>query len=157
VCLLCLLCVGFSIGGVACGGAPPVDTTRPAKGGTLEFRSAFSPDPMRVSGSARGTSDASTLGETDTGPCAGWVSENPDYYFHLFDRFDYLRVEVASDSDTSLVIEGPDGRFCSDDRQQGDQNPKVDGFFREGDYAVRVGTKAEGQTAEFQLFVSQNE
>ena len=148
--LVLALCAG-------CGaGIRQIDTSKPANGGELTLHAAFSPDPARLSGRAIGEREV-TYEETDTGACRGWVSRNPDHYMKLEDRFDYLDVQVVAGSDTTLVIDGPEGRFCSDDQQAGNRNPRVQGYFREGDYAIRIGTTASGETADYQIYFSQSE
>ena len=141
-----------------CGaGLHPIDRSRPAKSGELTLRTSFSPDPARLEGQAVGVRDVSSYEPTDTGPCAGWVGENPDHYLKLEDRFETLRIEVDAQDDTTLVVEGPDGRFCSDDQQEGNRNPRIQGFFREGDYAIWIGTRERGGTADYRIYFSQSE
>lgn len=145
------------LGSVSCGGGlRKIDKSRPASNGEMKLHAGFSPDPARLEGHAVGEREIAYQ-ETDTGFCRGWVGRNPDHYLALEDRFDYLGIEIVADADTSLLIEGPDGRFCSDDQTAGNRNPRVAGFFREGDYAIWVGTTASAEAVDYQIYFSQSE
>jgi len=81
--------------------------------GTANLSGGFRPDPHVVNLTAGGDIDASSLG----GACAGKITSAPDY------RINYqasgglaLTVRVRSQTDTTLVINKPNGQWsCSDD------------------------------------------
>lgn len=101
----------------------------------------FNPDPLLVGGISGGWQAAEVQagrGETETGICWGYVSEQPDHRLVLTEFFDYLTVGVTSAGDTTLVISGPGGTWCSDDAQG--HNPRIGGQWLPGTYQVWVGS-----------------
>ena len=104
--------------------------------GTATLRAGFQPDPHVVEVRAGGDRDASRMNG-----CAGMVSAAPDY------RVNYtagsglaLTFRVRSSADTTLVINGPDGRWSCNDDTGGSLNPGV--TYRtpsSGQYDVWVG------------------
>lgn len=101
----------------------------------------FNPDPLLVGGISGGWQAAEVQagrGETETGICWGYVSEQPDHRLVLTEFFDYLNVGVTSAGDTTLVISGPGGTWCSDDAQG--HNPRIGGQWLPGTYQVWVGS-----------------
>lgn len=122
-------------GGSSSGGRP--DYTLDPNYGTARLRSGFTPDPHRVRLQSGGSIDASVLGN----PCRGFVSRAPDY------RVDYvsgrlpLNISVQSSSDTTLVVNGPDGNWYCDDDSGGGLNPSIRfDTPRSGQYDIWVGT-----------------
>ncbi|HBB33519.1 MAG TPA: hypothetical protein DDZ80_13955 [Cyanobacteria bacterium UBA8803] len=104
----------------------------------------FSPDPLTIRGISGGSVPAKQVAgraETPTGPCVGFVDEQPDHTIDLTAFFNYLSLQVASPEDTTLVISGPGGTWCSDDSQG--KNPGIAGQWRAGAYRVWVGSYAK--------------
>jgi hypothetical protein len=118
--------------------------------GTRTLSPGFIPDPMQVSGTARGAVDASTLAPT----CSGFVGAAPDLALVLRGNEPWLRVYVSSPLDTTLVVRRPDGSFLCDDDTYG-RHPSVEGAFPPGRYLVWVGTYHAGQTATYTLSVTE--
>jgi hypothetical protein len=56
----------------------------------------------------------------------------------LQDFFNYLRLQVQSSEDTTLVIRGPGGTWCNDDYT--DMNPGIAGQWLSGTYHIWVGS-----------------
>ncbi len=101
----------------------------------------FSPDPMIIKGISGGSipvSDVAKLKETPTGPCVGFVDEQPDHTIELTAFFKYLSLVVESPQDTTIVISGPGGTWCNDDFQG--KNPGIAGQWLAGTYRVWVGS-----------------
>lgn len=101
----------------------------------------FSPDPTTVRGISGGPLSASNVAgrtETATGPCTGFVDEQPDHTIQLTEFFDYLSIQVESPEDTTLVVRGPGGSWCNDDYQN--SNPGIAGQWLSGSYEVWVGS-----------------
>ncbi|MEB3274162.1 MAG: hypothetical protein VKJ85_10305 [Prochlorothrix sp.] len=101
----------------------------------------FTPDPFYLSGISGGRLSAEAQAgrsETETGIYWGYVSEQPDHRLVLTTFFDYLNVGVASAGDTTLVIRGPGGTWCSDDASG--QDPRIGGQWLPGTYEVWVGS-----------------
>ncbi|HEY9621954.1 MAG TPA: hypothetical protein V6C78_16475 [Crinalium sp.] len=101
----------------------------------------FSPDPTTVrgiSGGPRLASDLAGRAETATGPCNGYVDEQPDHTIVLTQFFSYLRLQVQSPADTTIVVRGPGGTWCNDDYQGKD--PGIAGQWLSGTYQVWIGS-----------------
>ena len=101
----------------------------------------FQPDPRTIRGISGGSEKASNIAgrsQTANGPCVGFVTKNPSHTIVLTARFDYLRLQVQSPDDTTLVITGPGGTWCNDDYDQ--KNAGIAGQWLPGTYNVWVGS-----------------
>ncbi len=121
-------------------------------GGSSRARAGFTPDPITVSIYSGGSIDAS---DTIGGACTGMVASAPDYEFTYTAGSFPLTFTVDSNSDTSLIINGPDGRwYCNDDSDG--LNPVVRwGSPASGTYDVWIG--AVGQAANATLYITENQ
>ena len=92
--------------------------------------------------------------------CPGFITESPDYrvQFAPGENATPLIFSVNSDADTTLVINGPDGRwYCDDDSGVRGGNPMM--MFeqpRQGQYDVWVGLYTEGGTHPARLIISEH-
>ncbi|QLC26736.1 peptidase S1 [Parasphingopyxis algicola] len=120
--------------------------------GTATLRSGFTPDPHRIRLQSGGSIDASVLG----GSCRGYVSPAPDYRVQYESGRLPLNISVQSSSDTTLVINGPDGEwYCDDDGGDG-LNPSIRfDTPRSGQYDIWVGTYGSAQLESAILDVSE--
>lgn len=114
------------------------DYTQPAAFGTVTLNAGFSPDPHGVEMVAGGDIDASTLGNN----CRGFIANAPDYEVVYTPGSFPLHFAFVSptNTDTTLVINGPDGQWYCDDDSLSFPNPLV--TFEtplEGTYDVWVG------------------
>jgi len=101
----------------------------------------FAPDPTLLRGISGGEFSIQGVSgrfETETGPCIGFVSERPDHKIELKSFFDYLNVEVLSDQDTVMLVKGPGGTWCSDNRTPAGSS--IAGQWLPGRYEVWIGT-----------------
>jgi len=114
--------------------------------GTVSLRPGFVPDPHVVSGRSGGADRAQSRNPS----CRGWIARNPDHLFQATGNFGNLRVIAQSDSDTTLVVQRPDGAYMCNDDSEG-RNPIVGGNFPAGTYAVWVGSYREGEVAPYRL------
>jgi hypothetical protein len=130
------------------------DYSRRPSFGTLNLTGGFPNDPRIVNLTAGGTLDAATLGPG----CLGSVANSPDY------RVNYtangglpLIFSVASDADTTLVINGPDGTWhCDDDGGEQGVNPAI--RFQSpqsGQYDIYVGHYNQGRRIPARLYISE--
>ncbi|WP_420478994.1 peptidase [Brevundimonas sp. FT23028] len=119
------------------------DTSAPATFGSVRLSSGFTPDPHSVSLTAGGTIDASTIGS----PCTGSIARAPDYELTYSAGSLPLYISATASSDTTLVVNGPDGRWYCDDDTNGN-NPLVTfNNPRSGTYDIWVGVYGGGTAA----------
>ncbi len=135
---------------VAATSAAAQNPSSPASSGGMRARAGFTPDPIRVNIYSGGSIDASRLG----GACVGMIASAPDYEFTYTAGSFPLSFRVQSQGDTSLVINGPDGRwYCNDDAQG--LNPILTwGRPPSGSYDIWVG--AVGQAAASTLLITES-
>lgn len=108
--------------------------------GSVSLENGFTPDPYDVDLVSGGSIDAATIG------CAGMIANAPDF------RLDYMAgdifpliLSVTSSSDTTLVVNMPDGNWACDDDSAGDLNPMIE-FTQpmSGQYDIWVGAFGGG-------------
>lgn len=108
---------------------------------SVSLSPGFSRDPLTVRGISGGNTSAADLAErteTPTGPCVGFVDDQPDHTMELSAFFDYLSLEVESTEDTTLIVRGPGGTWCNDDFNR--MNPGIAGQWLSGTYQIWVGS-----------------
>jgi len=136
----------FALGGAAVAQNPNL----PPAYGTLNLNAGFLPDPQVVNVVAGGNIDARRLG----GQCVGAIANPPDVRLNYRAGSFPLFISVQSNTDTTLVINLPNGQWlCNDDFQGLNpgvilQNPPS------GQYDIWVGTFGGG-TAPAQVLVSE--
>ncbi len=113
------------------------NTTLRANFGEVSLNAGFTPDPYTVNIQAGGSRAA---GDTASG-CVGNVSDAPDFEVTYSAGSLPLIFRTRSGVDTTLVINGPDGRwYCDDDNGDGVNAQVVFGKPASGTYDVWVGT-----------------
>ena len=117
--------------------------------GSVGLTSGFTPDPYTVNLQAGGNINASSL----PGACRGMIANAPDFELTYRSGSLPLAIRAYSNVDTTLVVNGPDGRWYCDDDSLGNANPQV--YFSSpmsGVYDIWVGTYAGGvQPATLQI------
>lgn len=138
------LTVGLMTTGLVAGFAPQAK----ADYQSFTLSPGFMPDPQvgtGLSGGPRSTPDC------------GWVdsANAPDHVVRLPQAFSYLRAHVQSQGDVTLLIEGPDGRFCSDDVNG--LMPEISGYWPAGTYNVWIGDFVGNSAGSYryQLFLTE--
>jgi hypothetical protein len=120
--------------------------------GTVQLRAGFSDDPRLVELQSGGSIDASAIGS----PCRGFVANAPDVRVVYSAGSLPLIFSADSSSDTTLVVNAPDGRwYCDDDSGEG-LNPSV--RFNQplsGRYEVWVGTYGSASVRSAVLGISE--
>ena len=135
--------VAAALMAVAATSAAAQNPASPATSGGTRVRAGFTPDPIQVRIYSGGSIDASRLG----GACVGMIASAPDYEFTYTAGSFPLSFGVVSDGDTSLVINGPDGRWYCDDDSQG-LNPILTwGRPQSGSYDIWVGAVGDGASS----------
>lgn len=119
--------------------------------GAATLRTGFTPDPHVRQIQSGGPVDAARLGNN----CAGMIANAPDYRVQFTAGRLPLTISATSQGDTTLVINGPDGRwYCNDDANG--LNPSV--TFRQprsGQYDVWVGTYGSQRLLPTRLAISE--
>lgn len=136
------------------GGTP--DWTLDPTFGEIALAAGFIPDPHTVEIAAGGSLDASV---TVNEQCRGWIAAAPDYrvQWTAGSGQSPLIFSVASDADTTLVINDSQGNWvCDDDGGENGFNPSIS-FSNppSGQYDVWVGTYSSGDLQESVLHVSE--
>jgi hypothetical protein len=122
----------------------------------INLNPGFSPDPMELKGTVVGSAalrDIAGRGETSTGSCLGFGGGEPNHILRLTSSINYLRLQVKSNADTTLVIKGPGGTWCNDDFD--DKNAGIAGQWQTGEYRVWIGLQGRGQTVPYQIRLTQ--
>lgn len=89
--------------------------------GEVSLDAGFTPDPFRIGITAGGTIDAA---QSRGGSCVGKIASSPDFNLVYSAGGSDLVIKVASQEDTTLVINSADGRwYCNDDSDG--MNPAV--------------------------------
>jgi hypothetical protein len=123
--------------------------------GDITIDHKFSPDPLTKRGMSGGSVPASEIGgkETSSGPCAGFVDKEPDHTLQLISKFDYLKLQIESPQDTTVMIKGPGGVWCNDDFDG--KNPGIVGEWLKGTYQIWVGSYKKGTYLPYTLKITE--
>jgi hypothetical protein len=121
----------------------------------------FQPNPVVGTGLSGGTrlvdcSTAESGGETVVQTYVD-SADAPDHVVTLTSSFNNLLASVQSDGDVTLVIDGPNGTYCSDDVDG--LMPVLSGSWPEGTYNIWIGDfVGDGSGAyRYELFVMEQE
>jgi hypothetical protein len=129
----------------------------PAIFGDVKIGNRFAPDPYPVRGMSGGSISGKEIAgrtETPTGPCTGFFDEKPDHTIELKTRFEYLKLQVQSPADTTIVISGPGGSWCNDDFNG--KNPGIIGEWLPGSYNVWIGSYEKNQYLPYTLQITES-
>lgn len=144
-------------GGPGGGGGDAPDWSMDPAYGAIELVSGFEPDPHTVAIDAGGTIDASAA--LPQAGCVGWIARAPDYRVNWTAGSGELPLifSVASDSDTTLVINDSQGNWhCDDDGGNEGLNPAITITSPpSGQYDIWVGTYMQGELQASTLHVSE--
>lgn len=123
--------------------APAVaqDFTATPNYGEIRLSPGFTPDPVLTSVQAGGSINANARLKN----CSGYISSAPDLRLHWNGNGTLnLKISAVSNSDTTLVINGPNGEWYCDDDSGEDSNPSVALPSISGQYDIWVGTFSSG-------------
>ncbi len=123
-------------------GSGPDYTLTPTYG-QIDLATGFTPRPYTVALTAGGTVDANGALGTDTNgnACYGSIAQAPDFRLNFTAGNAALILSVLSDTDTTLIVNGPDGNWYCDDDTGGNYNPELQfAFPLSGQYDIWVGT-----------------
>ncbi len=117
----------------------------------ISLSAGFLPDPVSIDIYSGGSTDASGV----AGNCAGMIADEPDIILTFQSQGGPLGIAAYSSGDTSLVINGPDGRwYCNDDADG--LNPQLRwGRASSGQYDIWVG--AVGDAASSTVLITEGD
>ena len=102
---------------------------------------SFISQPFNIEGISGGRFTATEITKTEntaTGYCDGFVDRQPNHILKLNSFFNFLKIEVQSPADTTILIKGPGGIWCNDDSDT--PNPIIEGQWQPGIYQVWIGS-----------------
>jgi len=136
-------------------GAGPNYSLRPAYG-TVNLNAGFTPDPYVVSLDAGGSISAQS---SVSSSCRGWIAQAPDVRLNYRAGDFPLYLSVSAATDTTLVVNGPDGSwYCDDDGGVNGLNPALRfGSPPSGQYDIWIGTYSSGALQPARLHISELE
>lgn len=114
------------------------------------YRRGFLPDPRIDEGVAGGAIDTALIG----GGCGGFVEAQPNHVMTLREPFDYLRIQVAADAPTTLIIRTPSGGFLCSSPDGAPPMVQRDAW-PEGRYRIWVGSRDRAATPDYRIVYSE--
>jgi hypothetical protein len=125
---------------------------------SITINPQFRPDPQIVRGISGGMQPAREVAgqrDTELGLCTGFVDRHPNHTLQITSPLNYLRVQVISKADTTLIISGPGGTWCNDDYDG--KNAGVAGQWLPGTYSIWVGSYRKDRYAPYKIVFSEIE
>ncbi|WP_271077834.1 hypothetical protein [Aurantiacibacter sp. MUD61] len=119
---------------------------------TVRLNGGFTPDPYTIPIMSGGQTNARDLGNG----CRGYIATRPDVRLHFEAGTLPLILSATSDSDTTLVVNAPNGSwYCDDDSGDGlDPMLRFDPAMS-GRYEIWVGNYGEAANYEAQIHISE--
>jgi hypothetical protein len=151
--VIAVLALSSALGTVA---SAEEDDVPPPMFGDVYIGHRLSPDPMTVRGMSGGSIPGKYIAgrsETSTGPCSGFFDEEPDHTLELTSQLDYLKLQVESPEDTTLIVRGPGGSWCNDDLDG--KNPGIVGEWLPGIYNVWIGSYKQEKYLPYTLYITE--
>lgn len=119
---------------------------------TANLEAGFPNDPYMVELQSGGSIDASTISDG----CVGFIASAPDVRLNYTAGSFPLTITAIADTDTTLVINAPDGQWYCDDDSGGELDPAV--LFASpqgGQYDIWVGSYADSTLNSATLFITE--
>lgn len=121
--------------------------------GATDLASGFQPDPLVIPVRSGGSIDAQSINPG----CKGFIASAADVRINFTAGALPLIISVASDADTTLVVNGPDGAwYCDDNSGRNGHNPSLR-FNRpqSGQYNIWIGANGANSLQAAELNVSE--
>ena len=120
----------------------------PLNAETLLIGRNLATDPLLVTGQSGGS--------VESDDC-GFIGQEPHHVLRVTERVNYLRVTLKADQgEPTLLVDGPDGRFCVVADSLSPDHPEISGVWLPGDHKIYVGDSTEGGN-QFTLEISQTD
>ncbi|MBV6622185.1 MAG: hypothetical protein KI793_04380 [Rivularia sp. (in: Bacteria)] len=115
-----------------------------AKADVIQLERDFQPDPLTLSG---------TSGGFEKSNC-GNIGATPSQVIEVAESLPYLRLSVESKGKPTLLIDGPEGRFCVLGDSYSQDKPEISGYWQAGKYSLYIGDLSKQQHS-YTLLISQ--
>lgn len=103
-------------------------------------------DPVVVQGQTGGTVRSNNC---------GFIGNEPNQVLEVSQRIDYMRIVVESTGgQPTLLVDGPDGKFCVLASNLAQDYPEISGVWLPGRYRIYVGDRV-GARHDYTLSISQ--
>lgn len=109
----------------------------------ISLSAGFVPDPVYVDVYSGGSNEAYNISQS----CVGTIADSPDVNVYFESYGGRLAFSVYSEGDTSLVINGPDGRYYCNDDTNGLNPVLIWGNAPSGTYNIWIGAVGAGAPA----------
>ncbi|MEO1431062.1 MAG: hypothetical protein AAFS12_06535 [Cyanobacteria bacterium J06632_19] len=116
-----------------------------AKAEVTQIERDFQPDPLTLSGTSGGFEKSS----------CGNIGATPSQVIEVTESLPYLRLTVESEGKPTLLIDGPEGRFCVLGDSYSQDKPEISGYWQAGKYSLYIGDLAKQQHS-YNLLISQH-
>ncbi len=149
-----IIAAGAALAAVALTGAASAqDFNANPNYGTVALTAGFTPDPYVVNVQSGGSLNAANLSSS----CRGYISNAPDVRLTYTSGSYPLIISANSSTDTTLVVNAPDGSwYCSDDEGVNGMNPSIRfNGPQSGRYEIWIGTYGSSSLAPAQLHISE--
>ena len=114
------------------------------KAEVVQIERDFQPDPLTISGKSGGFEKSN----------CGNISKTPSQVLKVSESLPYLRLTVESKGKPTLLIDGPEGRFCVLGDSYSEEKPEISGYWQAGEYLLYIGSLSSEQH-EYTLSISQ--
>ncbi|BAY83634.1 hypothetical protein NIES267_31240 [Calothrix parasitica NIES-267] len=114
------------------------------KAEVVQIERDFQPDPLTISGKSGGFEKSN----------CGNISKTPSQVLKVSESLPYLRLTVESKGKPTLLIDGPEGRFCVLGDSYSEEKPEISGYWQAGEYSLYIGNSSNEQH-EYTLSISQ--
>jgi hypothetical protein len=148
-----LLILGFAGTALAQDANPQPNPAGVPGFGAISLTSGFTPDPHVIPVVSGGSIPARSVAAN----CTGHVSRAPDVRLTYTSGDMPLIISVASQADTTLLIQGPSGSWhCDDDGGVNGSNPSIRwNTPQSGVYAIWIGSYRSGANTRAELHISE--
>lgn len=106
-----------------------------ARADVVQIERDFQPDPLTLSGKSGGFEKSN----------CGNISATPNQVLEVAESLPYLRLTVESKGKPTLLIDGPEGRFCVLGDNYSQEKPEISGYWQAGKYSLYIGDLSEQQ------------
>ncbi|GEM_PF-347818 len=114
----------------------------------VQIEPDFQPDPLTLNGKSGGIEKSN----------CGNIAPKPNHLLKVKRSLPYLRITVKSKGKPTLLIDGPEGRFCilgdSYSQNKPENKAEISGYWLEGQYSLHIGELSKQQHT-YTLSISQ--